>query len=93
MQPYRAKISIRAEIAAVICATVLAASTFAAPVHVALAASSDSDTVSFNTSNHKYHSLACTWAKRCTCNCINITRKEAHQRGGIPCKVCGGGEE
>lgn len=51
-----------------------------------------SDTVCFNTSNNKFHSLSCIWAKRCTVNCIELSRKEAHKRGGIPCKVCGGGE-
>jgi hypothetical protein len=52
----------------------------------------DSDIVAFNTSNYKFHALTCIWAERCTAHCINITRKEAHKRGGIPCKVCGGGE-
>jgi hypothetical protein len=50
------------------------------------------DTVVFNVQNHKFHDPHCIWAKRCTVNCINMTRKEAHKRGGIPCKVCGGGE-
>jgi hypothetical protein len=54
--------------------------------------SRDSDIVAFNTSNSKFHALTCMWAERCTVHCINITRKEAHKRGGIPCKVCGGGE-
>lgn len=52
----------------------------------------DSDIVAFNTSNYKFHALSCIWAERCTVHCIQITRKEAHKRGGIPCKVCGGGE-
>lgn len=52
----------------------------------------DGDTVAFNTSNSKFHALTCMWAERCTVHCINITRKEAHKRGDIPCKVCGGGE-
>lgn len=52
----------------------------------------DSDSVAFNTSNYKYHSLSCIWAERCTVHCITISRKEAHKRGGVPCKVCGGGE-
>jgi len=51
------------------------------------------DPVVFNVQNHKFHQPACMWAKRCTKNCIDITRKEAHARGGIPCKVCGGGEQ
>lgn len=53
---------------------------------------SDKDIVVFNVENHKFHSRSCTYACRCTVHCINITRREAHQRGGIPCKVCGGGE-
>lgn len=52
----------------------------------------DLDIVAFNTSNSKFHALTCMWAERCTVHCINITRREAHKRGGIPCKVCGGGE-
>ena len=46
--------------------------------------------VAFNTQSHKYHCLECTWAKRCTKNCIEIPRSEAIRRGGVPCKVCGG---
>ena len=48
--------------------------------------------VDFNTVTHKYHNPDCIWAKRCTVHCIKITRAEAKARGGIPCKVCGGGE-
>lgn len=51
-----------------------------------------SDIVVFNVSNLKFHSPSCIWACRCTKHCINITRAEAHQRGGVPCKVCNGGE-
>lgn len=58
----------------------------------ALQIARDSDIVAFNVSNNKFHALSCTWAERCTVHCIQITRKEAHKRGGIPCKVCGGGE-
>ena len=46
--------------------------------------------VAFNTKSHKYHCLECTWAKKCTVNCVNIPRSEAIRRGGVPCKVCGG---
>lgn len=59
---------------------------------VARPLASDSDIVAFNWSNSKYHTLSCIWACRCTVHCVNITRAEAHKRGGIPCKVCGGGE-
>jgi hypothetical protein len=57
-----------------------------------LLASKDSDIVDFNTQNHKYHDPTCIWAIRCTVHCIKISRAEAQKRGGIPCKVCGGGE-
>ncbi len=46
--------------------------------------------VAFNTKSHKYHCLECTWAKKCTVNCVNIPMSEAIRRGGVPCKVCGG---
>ena len=48
-------------------------------------------TVYFNTKSYKYHSMDCQWAARCTRNCIEIPLSEAINRGGIPCKVCGGG--
>jgi hypothetical protein len=46
--------------------------------------------VAFNRKSLKYHCLECTWAKKCTVNCVKITRSEAIRRGGVPCKVCGG---
>ncbi len=46
--------------------------------------------VMYNTKTYKYHKVLCKWAKKCTVNCIKIDKKEAIQRGGIPCKVCGG---
>jgi len=46
--------------------------------------------VYFNTQTHKYHDPSCRWAQRCTQHCILIPESEAIQRGGIPCKVCGG---
>lgn len=55
-------------------------------------AASQRDIVDFNTQSLKYHDPDCIWAKRCTVHCIKITRAEAKKRGGIPCKVCGGGE-
>lgn len=48
-------------------------------------------TVYFNTNSYKYHAMSCTWATRCTRNCIEIPLSEAITRGGVPCKVCGGG--
>lgn len=61
--------------------------------HGALRLADPNDIVMFNVQNHKFHTRSCIWAKRCTVNCIPISRKEAHSRGGIPCKVCGGGED
>ena len=55
-------------------------------------AANPKDLVVFNTKSHKYHDPKCLWAKRCTVNCIPITRAEAQQRGGIPCAYCNGGE-
>lgn len=52
---------------------------------------SDSDKVVFNTNSSKYHAASCSAAKKCT-HCIEITRKEAKERGGVPCKLCGAGE-
>ncbi len=51
---------------------------------------SKDEIVAFNTKSHKYHCLECTWAKKCTVNCVNIPKSEAIRRGGVPCKVCGG---
>jgi hypothetical protein len=46
--------------------------------------------VVFNVKTKKYHNPGCTWARKCTQNCIYIKKPEAIQRGGVPCKVCGG---
>lgn len=46
--------------------------------------------VSFNTQSLKYHGLSCTWAKKCTKNCVEIPLSEAISNGGMPCKICGG---
>ncbi len=48
------------------------------------------ETVAFNTKTLKIHKLYCQWAQKCTVNCIQIEKKEAVKRGGVPCKVCGG---
>jgi hypothetical protein len=47
--------------------------------------------VMFNQHSRKYHDPRCTWAQRCTQNCVSIPLPEAIRRGGKPCKVCGGG--
>ena len=51
----------------------------------------NAEAVMYNTNTHKYHALWCRWAKKCTVNCIKIEKKQAIKRGGITCKVCGGG--
>jgi hypothetical protein len=47
-------------------------------------------TVFFNTKSLVYHHDGCIAAKRCTVNCVWISRSEAVKRGGRPCKLCGG---
>lgn len=47
--------------------------------------------VAFNVKTKKYHALSCRWAVACTKNCINIEKNKAVKMGGIPCKICGGG--
>ena len=64
-------------IALILCFTILLPSCFA-------------ETVVYNTKTHKYHKPGCQWAIKCTANCIKLEKKEAVNRGGIPCKVCGG---
>lgn len=55
-----------------------------------LASDRASELVAYNVKTHKVHKLSCRWAKKCTRNCITIKRSEAYNRGGVPCKVCGG---
>lgn len=54
------------------------------------AGSSLAEPVLFNTKTYKYHKPSCQHAKKCTVNCIRIEKQQAKQRGGVPCKVCGG---
>lgn len=54
-------------------------------------ASASDEIVIYNFQTKKYHDQACMWAKRCTVHCIPLKRTQAIDRGGIPCKVCGGG--
>ena len=61
-----------------------------AHIQEARASSNSAEKVSFNTSSLKYHCRTCTWAKKCTTNCISITKSEAVDRGGVACKVCRG---
>jgi hypothetical protein len=63
--------------------------TITASDHAEPAAAADEKVV-FNTKSLKYHCATCTWAKRCTRNCITTTLADAKARGGVPCKVCGG---
>lgn len=59
-------------------------------VALSVAAATAPEKVAYNTKSHIYHCLTCTWAKRCTVNCVDISRGEAIKRGGRACKVCGG---
>lgn len=46
------------------------------------------EAVYFNRQSLKYHCLTCEWARKCTRNCREMSRAEAIDRGGVPCKVC-----
>ncbi len=48
------------------------------------------ETVMYNTQTQKVHKTNCPHAKKCTKNCIKMERKDAYNKGGKPCKVCGG---
>lgn len=52
----------------------------------------EKDEIVFNVKTSKFHSPTCSAAIRCTASCITLTRGEAHQRNGIPCGICNGGE-
>lgn len=47
--------------------------------------------VELNTRSHIFHHPECNSARACTRNCVHVRRSEALQRGGVPCKHCGGG--
>ncbi len=47
------------------------------------------ETVVFNPDSKIYHSINCYHAVKCK-KCIKIEKKEAQNRGGRPCKKCGG---
>ena len=53
-------------------------------------ASTQQETVMFNTKSHKFHKPSCHHAARCTRNCVSIDKNEALKRGGVACKTCGG---
>lgn len=50
----------------------------------------DDQTVIMNTKTYIYHTPDCKWAKKCTKNCIKITKQKAQAQGARACKVCGG---
>lgn len=52
--------------------------------------SAKSDLVMFNQQSKKYHCPSCEWARKCTRNCVEITRAEAIRLGGVACRTCGG---
>ena len=45
--------------------------------------------VYYNPQTKIYHSATCRYVSRCK-KCIKIDIKQARQRGGRACKVCGG---
>jgi hypothetical protein len=51
----------------------------------------DADIVILNMRSLKYHIPSCAAAHRCT-HCVQVTRKQARESGGVPCKLCGAGE-
>lgn len=54
------------------------------------ALAADDQTVIMNTKTYIYHPPDCKWAKKCTKNCIKITKQKAQAQGARACKVCGG---
>ena len=52
--------------------------------------SATAEPVVYNTVTGKVHKPTCASAKKCTKNCIKIDRKDAYNKGGVPCKQCGG---
>ena len=60
------------------------------PISASGPGSPKSDLVMFNQQSKKYHCPSCEWARKCTRNCVEITRAEAIRLGGVACRVCGG---
>lgn len=58
-----------------------------APV-LGMAADNSEKTVVLNTKSLIYHAPDCTWAKRCTKNCVKTTLDKAQKAGARACKVC-----
>ena len=54
------------------------------------ALAADDQTVIMNTKTYIYYTPDCKWAKKCTKNCIKITKQKAQAQGARACKVCGG---
>ena len=54
------------------------------------ALAADDQTVIMNTKTYIYHTPDCKWAKKCTKNCIKITKQKAQAQGARAYKVCGG---
>ena len=54
------------------------------------ALAADDQTVIMNTKTYIFHTPDCKWAKKCTKNCIKITKQKAQAQGARACKVCGG---
>lgn len=62
----------------------------AAPM-LGIAADEAAKAVVLNINTLIYHAPHCTWARRCTKNCIKTTLENARENGARACKVCGGG--
>lgn len=45
--------------------------------------------VYFNVKSGIYHSYSCSWASRCTRNCVDMSLSEAKKQGRA-CHYCGG---
>lgn len=58
------------------------------PLHVYAEPQVQEQYVIFNSKTHKVHNPNCYFAKKCTVNCVKITKNEAGKRGAIPCKRC-----
>jgi len=86
MPPLKYRLSL--VLVGILCACLLAQALPTSPAYGDSPASDE--IVAFNTKSLKYHCLECTWAKKCTVNCVNVPKSEAIRRGGVPCKVCGG---
>ena len=57
-------------------------------VFIVVPALAEDTFVIFNTKSLIYHVTNCSAVKRCTKNCIKISKNEAISKKGRPCKIC-----